>query len=202
MTKFLRKFHLHLQPVYCTLQQEVVLKEVSLLKNLGLVPSFEVTERHHDTQHNFCHLGRESRQHISTLGCFKLEMLRSRLIFKSLFRWTQLRITGNARSPWGEVNQAWDLISMIWPHCYCWWYSESGVIRSPLCRGSGDDSGAGRLSRRLSRLSGRHQAREPPRPPAQPERPPGPPFPQGLSTALFGTDYIGQKADEWKNSNR
>ncbi|CAJ1079055.1 kelch-like protein 9 [Xyrichtys novacula] len=36
--------------------------------------------------------------------------------------------------------------------------------------GSGDDSGAGRLSRRLSRLGSRHQ-RDPPRPPPQPERP-------------------------------
>ncbi|XP_071392261.1 kelch-like protein 9 [Centroberyx affinis] len=38
--------------------------------------------------------------------------------------------------------------------------------------GSGDDSGSGRLSRRLSRLGSRHQSREPPRPPAQPDRPP------------------------------
>ncbi|XP_062258877.1 kelch-like protein 9, partial [Platichthys flesus] len=38
--------------------------------------------------------------------------------------------------------------------------------------GSGDDSGPGRLSRRLSRLGSRHQSRDPPRPPAQPERPP------------------------------
>uniref|UniRef100_UPI003AAE8626 kelch-like protein 9 n=1 Tax=Centroberyx gerrardi TaxID=166262 RepID=UPI003AAE8626 len=41
--------------------------------------------------------------------------------------------------------------------------------------GSGDDSGPGRLSRRLSRLGSRHQSREPPRPPAQPDRPPAQP---------------------------
>uniref|UniRef100_A0A667ZLI4 Si:rp71-68n21.9 n=1 Tax=Myripristis murdjan TaxID=586833 RepID=A0A667ZLI4_9TELE len=40
-----------------------------------------------------------------------------------------------------------------------------------LSRGSGDDSGPGRLSRRLSRLGSRHQSRDPPRPPAQPDRP-------------------------------
>ncbi|XP_017285605.1 kelch-like protein 9 [Kryptolebias marmoratus] len=44
--------------------------------------------------------------------------------------------------------------------------------------GNGDDSGPGRLSRRLSRLSGRHQSRDPPRPPAQQERPPAPPVQQ------------------------
>ncbi|XP_015250530.1 PREDICTED: kelch-like protein 13, partial [Cyprinodon variegatus] len=40
---------------------------------------------------------------------------------------------------------------------------------------SGDDSGAGRLSRRFSRMSSRHQSRDPPRPPAHQERPPAPP---------------------------
>ncbi|XP_029968546.1 kelch-like protein 9 [Salarias fasciatus] len=40
--------------------------------------------------------------------------------------------------------------------------------------GNGDDGGAGRLSRRLSRLSSRHQSRDPPRPPAPQERPPAP----------------------------
>nr|XP_020441935.1 kelch-like protein 9 isoform X1 [Monopterus albus] len=44
--------------------------------------------------------------------------------------------------------------------------------------GSGDDSGPGRLSRRLSRLGSRHQSRDLPRPPAQPERPPAPPVQQ------------------------
>ncbi|XP_026151044.1 kelch-like protein 9 [Mastacembelus armatus] len=44
--------------------------------------------------------------------------------------------------------------------------------------GSGDDSGPGRLSRRLSRLGSRHQSRDPPRPPVQPERPPAPPVQQ------------------------
>lgn len=62
-----------------------------------------------------------------------------------------------------------------------------------LCRGSGDDSGPGRLSRRLSRLGSRHQSRDPPRPPAQPERPPAPPdrpVPQGVcSLALCGFKF-------------
>uniref|UniRef100_A0A1A8C2Z3 BTB domain-containing protein n=2 Tax=Nothobranchius kadleci TaxID=1051664 RepID=A0A1A8C2Z3_NOTKA len=44
--------------------------------------------------------------------------------------------------------------------------------------GGGDDSGAGRLSRRLSRLSGRHHSRDAARPPAHPERPPAPPAQQ------------------------
>nr|XP_043874314.1 kelch-like protein 9 [Solea senegalensis] len=41
--------------------------------------------------------------------------------------------------------------------------------------GNGEDSGPGRLSRRLSRLGSRHQSRDPPRPAAPPERPPAPP---------------------------
>ncbi|XP_058509090.1 kelch-like protein 9 [Solea solea] len=44
-----------------------------------------------------------------------------------------------------------------------------------FCRGNGEDSGPGRLSRRLSRLGSRHQSRDPPRPAAPPERPPAPP---------------------------
>uniref|UniRef100_A0A3Q4GYB5 Si:rp71-68n21.9 n=1 Tax=Neolamprologus brichardi TaxID=32507 RepID=A0A3Q4GYB5_NEOBR len=47
-----------------------------------------------------------------------------------------------------------------------------------LCRANGDDSGAGRLSRRLSRLGSRNQSRDQ-RHPAQPERPPPPPVQQG-----------------------
>ncbi|MED6265303.1 hypothetical protein CHARACLAT_024041, partial [Characodon lateralis] len=43
---------------------------------------------------------------------------------------------------------------------------------------SGDDSSAGRLSRRLSRLGSRHHSRDPPRPPVQLERPPAPPVEQ------------------------
>ncbi|KAM4608738.1 kelch-like protein 9 [Polymixia lowei] len=39
----------------------------------------------------------------------------------------------------------------------------------------GEDSGPGRLHRRLSRLGSRHQAREAPRPPPQPDRPLPPP---------------------------
>ncbi|KAF7644623.1 hypothetical protein LDENG_00218930 [Lucifuga dentata] len=41
--------------------------------------------------------------------------------------------------------------------------------------GSGDDSGPGRLSHRLSLLGSRHQSREPQRPPPQPDRPAAPP---------------------------
>ncbi|KAM4561865.1 kelch-like protein 9 [Fundulus diaphanus] len=43
---------------------------------------------------------------------------------------------------------------------------------------SGDDSGAGRLRGRLSRLGSRHQSRDPPRPVVHPERPPAPPVQQ------------------------
>ncbi|XP_029348789.1 kelch-like protein 9 isoform X1 [Echeneis naucrates] len=55
--------------------------------------------------------------------------------------------------------------------------------KRPMKWGSGDDSGPGRLSRRLSRLGSRHQSRDPPRPPAQPERPapPANPEPQVLT---------------------
>lgn len=44
-----------------------------------------------------------------------------------------------------------------------------------LCRGSGDDSVPGRLGRRFSRLSNRHQSRDAPRPLAQQNRPLGVP---------------------------
>lgn len=79
------------------------------------------------------------------------------------------------------------------------WHSETqtdlkSLVRLLLCRGNGDDSVPGRLSRRLSRLSSRHQSRDAPRPPAQQNRPlavPDGPAQQGVcSHKILYTAFI------------